>query len=122
MSLEAAKKELEKAGLFDKDSDYDGMLGHAVMKLMEVHLKEGHSGYSNGAAVNIFSRLATGKTLSPITNDPAEWMDVVGASEGQEPMWQNRRDSTNFSNDGGKTYYCIDEEGRPVKTAVDYKK
>mgnify|MGYP001604115503 CR=1 FL=1 len=30
-----ARKELERAGVFSKESDYDGMLGSAVMKMCE---------------------------------------------------------------------------------------
>ena len=33
---EHARRELEIAGLFDKDSDYNGNIGTAVMELMEV--------------------------------------------------------------------------------------
>ena len=46
MSLkEHAKYELEKAGLFDKDSDYNGMIGNAVMELIEKFSEQGHSGF-----------------------------------------------------------------------------
>lgn len=41
MSLkDHAKRELALAGLFDKDSDYAGMIGHAVMKMIESDLYE----------------------------------------------------------------------------------
>ena len=33
--VEFAKKELELAGLFDKDSDYNGMIGGAVLKMVK---------------------------------------------------------------------------------------
>ena len=38
-----AEYELRKAGLFDKDSDYGGMLGKAVMDIVKVFAKQGHS-------------------------------------------------------------------------------
>jgi len=34
--VEHAKRELTLAGLFNKDSDYGGMMGDSVMELMEV--------------------------------------------------------------------------------------
>ena len=36
-----ARNELKLAGLFDKDSDYDGMLGDSVMELVKVFSKQG---------------------------------------------------------------------------------
>ncbi len=38
---ENAKKNLEMAGLLDKDSDYGGMIGEAVLKLIDTHFDEG---------------------------------------------------------------------------------
>jgi len=118
--LKHAKEELTRAGLFKKDSDYGGMMGHAVMRLMEVHTKEGHSVFSNGMAIHIFSKLADFKTLTPITSDPAEWMEIgedMSFTPGQT-LWQNRRDCSLFSNDDGKTYYSVDDEKREKKTAA----
>lgn len=61
---ENCKRNLELAGLFDKDSDYDGMLGKAVMKLIDTHFDEGHSGASHEMAVELFYRVAKGKALT----------------------------------------------------------
>ena len=110
--LERAEAELRRAGLFDKDSDYAGMIGEAVMRLMRVHLEERHSGFSNGLVVKVFSRVASGKTLSPITNDPAEWNDISDMNGG--PLWQNNRDSSFFSEDGGKTGYQVDDRKKQL--------
>lgn len=41
-----AKQYLEEVGAFDADSNYGGMLGGAIMSLVEAHSKEGHSGMS----------------------------------------------------------------------------
>jgi hypothetical protein len=46
------------------------------------------------------------KTLSPLTDDPREWIDQSEVSGG-EPLWQNRRDPSAFSKDGGKTWYFL---------------
>jgi hypothetical protein len=116
--LKHAEEEMRRAGLYDKDSDYGGMIPEAVMKLMRPFAEEGHSGMSASLTLEIFGRLARFKTLTPITNDPAEWMEVseyMGPSE--KGVWQNRRDSSFFSNDGGKTYYSVDDKDRILKTA-----
>lgn len=61
---EDAKLNLEMAGLFDKDSDYGGMIGEAVMKLVNTHLDEGHSGFSHKLTVHIFNKVINGEALT----------------------------------------------------------
>jgi hypothetical protein len=86
MSLtDFAKDELTRAGLFDKDSDYGGMLGEAVMKMMEVFAAEGHSGFSANMAISIFSKVARFEPLTPLTGEDDEWHEVG------EGMFQNKR-------------------------------
>jgi hypothetical protein len=109
-----ADYELKLAGLDKKDSDYNGELYKAVMKLIKVFSKQGHSGYSAGMVIELFSKLARFKNITPIGQSLDEWVDVSEASG--KPMWQNRRSSSLFSTDGGKTYYDLDEEGRPIHT------
>lgn len=98
--VEFARSELKAAGLFDKDSDYGGMLAEAVMKLIEVHSAEGHSGFSNGMAVNLFERLARFEPITPLTGADDEWVEVG------TDVWQNRRCSHVFKNTEGA--YDID--------------
>ncbi len=87
MSIEAfAHKELTRAGLFGEDSDYGGMLGEAVMKLVRVFADEGHSGMSAGMAISIFEKVARYEPLTPLTGEPDEWNEVVPGE-----MWQNNR-------------------------------
>ena len=113
-----AEYEMRRAGLYSEDSDYGGMIPEAVMKMVKVLADEGHSGGSHALTMQIFNRVANFKTLTPITNDPEEWMNVSEYNGPDHPaIWQNRRESSNFSNDGGKTYYNIDEKDRPLKTA-----
>ena len=116
--VEHAERELRRAGLFDEDSDYGGMLAESTMKLIKTFAEEGHSGNSAHMQVEIFSRLASYKTLTPLTDDPEEWMNVAEYQSPDSPaIWQNRRDSSCFSNDGGKTYYSIDDKDRKIKTS-----
>jgi hypothetical protein len=102
-----AERELKLAGLFDKDSDYDGELGKAVLELVKVFAKQGHSGFSAHQTLRIFNEVASYKPLTPIGKSKDEWMEVSDMSS--EPMWQNTRRSTTFSRDGGKTWYDIDD-------------
>lgn len=104
MSLvQHAQRELELAGLFDKNSDYDGGIAKAVMQLMRVFAKQGHSGFSAHQTLLIFLKLSNFENLTPITSNPEDWedrSDICG-----EPMWQCKRNPALFSTDGGKTWY-----------------
>jgi hypothetical protein len=110
MSLtDHARAELKAAGLFDKDSDYDGMLGDAVMELVEKFADQGHSGFSAHLTLDIFATVAAYKPLGPITTRSEEWMHIADDVAGQPNLWQNTRRSSSFSTDGGKTFYDIDD-------------
>ena len=103
-----AKKELKLAGLFDKDSDYDGMLGEAVLELVKVFAKQGHSGFSAHQTLRIFNEVANYRPLTPIGKSKDEWMNVTNMGNGDH-LWQNTRRGTTFSRDGGKTWYDIND-------------
>jgi hypothetical protein len=105
-----AEAELRRAGLFDQDSDYDGMLGDSVMKLIEAFSGEGHSGYSAHLAASIFRDLSDWKPLTPLTDSPDEWNHIEEAMAGRPDCWQSARRPDAFSNDRGKTYYLLDEK------------
>lgn len=61
--IDHATKELTKAGLFDKDSDYDGMLGDAALELITVFAGQGHSGMSAEMTTQLFERLSRFKEI-----------------------------------------------------------
>lgn len=109
-------KELERAGLFDKDSDYEGMLGEAVKELLLVFQKQGHSGHSAQATASIFHKLIKGEALSPLTEAQDEWMEVssgIFQSKRISHVFIDKNESENpytiegkaFSEDGGKSYF-----------------
>jgi hypothetical protein len=104
-SLQHAKLELELAGFFDKDSIYDGAIGDAVMELMEVFSKQGHSGMSAPIVAELFHKLANFEPILPITGKDEEWGEVHDLGNGN-PWYQNKRCSALFK-DGkdGKPYY-----------------
>ena len=100
--VEHAKRELEIIGAFDKDKDfYGGMTGDAVLELIEVFAKQGHSGMSASIVRNFFNKLADFKPLAPLTFKDGEWGAVDNTG-----MCQNKRNSAVFKNcDDGKPYY-----------------
>ncbi len=117
-----ADYELRLAGLFDRDADYGGVTGEAVMELVRAFAKQEHSGGSASITLAAFDRVVRFKTLTGITSDPAEWMDVCDARTNHEAVWQNRRQSSCFSNDGGKTYYDIDaNDDRAIRVSSAVK-
>lgn len=118
MSLvEHARNELKLAGLFDADSDYNGMLGTSALEIVELFSKQGHSGASAEMVTQLVSKLMRYETLTELTYGPEQWNDVSAASGVQ--MWQHKRKSTTFSKDGGKTHYDLDEgDGEAKKEPV----
>lgn len=108
--VEHAERELKLAGVFDKDADYDGMLGHAVLALVKVFAGQGHSGFSAHQTLAMFDEVARFRILTAISSDPSEWFDHGdGMGPRGEPIWQNKRDPAAFSRDGGKTWYHLDD-------------
>lgn len=100
--VDFAKDELTRAGMFAADSDYGGMLGDAVMKMITAFAEEGHSGASASAAINLFSRLAKFEPLTPLTGADDEWREI-------EPgVFQNTRCYRIFKKNGD----AYDSEGR----------
>lgn len=104
--LQHAKKELELAGFYDKDSDYAGMLPEAILELIEVFANQGHSGGSASRVIDIFNRLARFKNLSPITGEDSEWVEVDKNINGGKTLFQNNRCFSIFkeSKDGAAYY------------------
>ena len=100
-----AANELQRAGLLDEGSDYDGMVGRAVLDLIELFATQGHSGMSAMMTIQLFDELARYQTITELTNDPSEWMEVA------DGIWQSLRQANAFSEDGGKTYYLVDDKG-----------
>lgn len=100
-ALDHARRELELAGMFDADSDYGGMMGKAVLKLMEIFAYQGHSGFSASMAVALFRRLAAFKPLTPITDEPDQWEPSPGDDSG---LLQHKRYSSVFKDAEGNAF------------------
>lgn len=114
--IEHAKREMRLAGLYDADSDYGGRIPEAVLRVLRPFAEDRHSGGSAWLVTQVLERLMRYKTLTPITSDPQYWHDVSDMSG--EPMWQSTRDPACFSQDGGKTFYSVDDPERTVQEAA----
>ena len=65
--------------------------------------KYGHSGGSASVAIPVLNMLLQFKNLSPLTENPLEWMYVGDSSlDGAEGVWQSLRNPEAFSHDGGR--------------------
>jgi hypothetical protein len=103
--VDHAKVELEIAGLLSEEGDfYGGMTGKAVLELMEVFAKQGHSGMSAPIVADLFKRLATREVLGPITGKDEEWGPINDYGDNR-PNQQNLRDSGLFKYSDGKVTY-----------------
>jgi hypothetical protein len=104
--VEHAIYELTALGQFEEDPAFSQSLVAAIAAFASY----GHSGGSAFAAIEMLHELLQFHALTPLTDNPEEWVDVTEMSG--SPMWQNRRQSDAFSYDGGKTYYTLDERDR----------
>lgn len=104
--VEFATREVELAGLCDADSAYDGMLGTAILELVDVFAKQGHSGLSAALVSSAFYELAQYKPLTPLTYGPDEWGEVG------TDLWQNKRNPSVFSEDRGATHYSVEDKDK----------
>lgn len=99
---EYANQELQAAGLFDEDSDYNGSLGKSVLDLIKFFADQGHSGASAHRAIALFQTLASYRPLGPLTGADDEWAEVA------DGLFQNKRCFHVFK-DGNRVY---NSEGR----------
>jgi hypothetical protein len=99
--VEHARRELGLCGQHAEDPAYS----ESIIKAVEAFASYGHSGGSAAIAREQLHALLGYKTLTPVTSDPAEWEDRSKVSG--TPLWQNRRDPSMFSADGGTTWYAL---------------
>jgi hypothetical protein len=87
------------------DEDLHQWLQAGVLDLLFVLSQQGHSGGTMYEIMHLLNKLVNFENLSPITDNPAEWDDMSGPSG--YPFWQNKRNTSLFSKDGGKTYTSV---------------
>ena len=85
------------------DPVWSNMIDDAVMGLLETFISQGHSGGSSEPVLALFNMLVRFQNLTPITDRPSEWEEHSGN------IWQNRRNGSLFSINGGKTYHNINK-------------
>lgn len=87
-----AKAELAFAGykLDDQEEGPNKWMAAGLLDLMRVFSMQGHSGFSAPHCVAMFEKLASYKTLGPLTGADSEWFDHG------DGMFQNIRDSRVF--------------------------
>lgn len=101
-----AAGELRRAGWM---TDENKETGEAILSAVTAFHGGGWSGGSIGYGVETLRRLCLMEPLGPLTDDPEEWFHHDLDVAGQPDLWQSKRDSSCFSNDGGRTYYDVDE-------------
>lgn len=118
--VDHARRELELCGQFEEDPAF------AVSVLAAVSAFAAYSGHSGGSAavgIGMLQELLSFKNLSPLTNDPAEWIrHTPDMWDGEHHVWQNTRNGSAFSEDGGLTYTLVDEDRReePYRTCITH--
>lgn len=91
------------------DTRWNQEIADAVNDLIEVFASQGHSGGSAATVISLFNTLANYGNIEPLTDNPEEWQEVEGG------MSQNTRNSACFSEDGGVTWYNINQPRKSVK-------
>lgn len=99
-----ARRELELIG-----EEPDVIKGY--VKVIQAFADMGHSGGSAMVAIPTIGRLLRFENLAPLTDDPDDWIEVGFG------MWQNRRCSRMFSEDGGKSYTDVDDRAKAVRSS-----
>lgn len=74
-----------------------------VLKVVEAFASIQPSGGQASWLIPVINDLLLFNNLSPLTNDPKEWIEVG------DGIWQNSRNSEAFSDDGGKTFWLLSE-------------
>lgn len=113
-----AKKELSLLG-----EDPDVVRGY--IRVIQAFADMGHSGGSAMIAIPTITALLNHENLSPLTNDPNEWVFHDKSVAGGTGIWQSTRNPEAFSSDGGKSYWLLsecelDHSRGPSHTSVNY--
>jgi hypothetical protein len=102
--VDHARRELDLCGQTAEDPGYAASIVAAVAAFASY----GHSGGSAEMAIRQLTALLNYQNLSPLTAAPEEWNDRTKMSG--HPLWQSKRNPAAFSEDGGATYYLVNED------------
>jgi hypothetical protein len=97
-----ARRELNLAGAFDRNENYDGGVGRGILTLVKAfdEWSKGSKAKAESIALG-FNQVIAGGLLSPPTTAPDEWETVEGADKG---TMRNKRSPMYVSTDFGKTW------------------
>ena len=127
--LERIEKELRLAGYdlipiteMKSDEDYVQQIANCAFEICRIFCDQNHSGMSAEFTLKLITRLLSGDTLTPLTNNPDEWQDLTEQS--YEKLYQSKRKFSCFSedlieyydNDDADNYEeKVDEDGETYK-------
>ena len=95
------------------DEKYVQRIGNCVYEICKLFAEQGHSGLSANITLQLlYELLVKGNTLSSLTNNPDEWMDVTEMSGYK--LHQSKRKFSCFSDDNLNTYYDTNDEKREL--------
>lgn len=92
------------------DDDYAQAIGYSAWQVCKTFYEQNHSGYSAQVTIAIIKKLLDGDSLTPLTNNPDEWVNCGEYDGSSYNIYQSKRNFSCFSQDGLKTYYDIDAE------------
>ena len=101
------------------DEKYVQRIGNCVYEICKLFAEQGHSGLSANITLQLLDELLVkGNTLSPLTNNPDEWMDVTEMSGYK--LHQSKRKFSCFSDDNLNTYYDTNDEKRELIPLIEW--
>lgn len=101
--VDHARRELERV-------ESDPWIIEGMVKVVQAFADMGHSGGSAMVCIPMLNDLLQFKNLSPLTDDPEEWIDQTEMTATPNvSLWQSKRNSEAFSLNRGKTYYLLSE-------------
>lgn len=103
------------------DEKYVQRIGNCVYEICKLFAEQGHSGLSASITLQLIDELLVkSNTLSPLTNNPDEWMDVTEMSGYK--LHQSKRKFSCFSNDNLNTYYDTNDKNRELIPLLEWSK
>jgi hypothetical protein len=101
------------------DEKYVQRIGNCVYEICKLFAEQGHSGLSANITLQLLDELLVkGNTLSSLTNNPDEWMDVTEMSGYK--LHQSKRKFSCFSDDNLNTYYDTNDENRELIPLLEW--
>jgi hypothetical protein len=111
--------ELDLIGMTADNPDEMNRMGRrCLLDLVRLFADQGHSGFTAAYTLATLNKLLDFKPLTPITNDPDEWLYHGDVGKNGEGLWQNKRDGECFSADGGKTFRRNSENQSVLHTSA----